>query len=307
MRRVRDLPSLDLLKGFESAARHLSFTRAADELFLTQSAVSRQVKSLEEQLGVPLFKRDTRALALTEAGQLLYATVREMLNALDETVTRIGAADLERKLAVTTPVSFASVWLVPRLAAFRKAHADIAVHLVASNEVVNLERNHIDLAIRIYVGDTLPRDALPLVSEEVFPVCSPHLLQDASRPLREPADLAHHVLIHFDEAAGRWPNLTWSRWLSLRGLGSLRPAGIAGFNLYDHVIQAAIAGEGVALGRSPLVSDLLRRKVLVAPFPERSATGYHYYVFVADASAQRAAVHAFIGWLKEELARDQAV
>ncbi|HEU0203197.1 MAG TPA: transcriptional regulator GcvA [Burkholderiaceae bacterium] len=304
MRRSRDLPSLDLLKGFESAARHSSFTRAAEELFVTQSAVSRQVKALEEQLGVPLFKRDTRTLVLTEAGQMLFASVTDILRTLDDTVTRIGAADLERRLTVTTTVSLASVWLVPRLSLFRAAHPGIAVHLVATNDLLHLERSQIDLAIRLSITDHVPSNAMPLIGEKVFPVCSPQLLNDPTRPLRRPEDLAHHVLVHFDEAAGRYPSLTWSRWLATRGLGSLQPAGLAGFNLYDHVIQAALAGSGVALGRSPLVNDLLRRGVLVEPFAERSETGFQYYVVVAEASAERAAVNAFIGWLKEQLACD---
>jgi DNA-binding transcriptional LysR family regulator len=301
MRRLRDLPSLDLLRGFEASARHASFTKAADELFLTQSAVSRQIKALEEQLGVELFRRNNRSLELSEAGRTLFETVSRMLEALDHALDRIAHANVGRPLTVTTTVSFASTWLVPRLPGFRKQHPDVDVRLAANNAIVNLERQQIDLAIRLLEQAGVPPGALQLAGEQIFPVCAPSLLRRREAPLRTPADLDQQVLLHFDEAEGRWPNLTWSHWLRQAGLPELRPLHSVGFSHYEHVIQAAIAGEGVALGRLPLISSLLDRKILSAPFPERSASGREYYVVVAEGSAQRAAVQAFIAWLQAEI------
>lgn len=292
----RSLPSLDLLRGFEAAARHLSFTRAAAELFVTQSAVSRQIKTLEERLGVLLFRRGNRELFLTEEGQRLYKSVREALQHIEQTV-----ASLQRREAapvtVTASVSFASLWLVPRLQEFRRACPHVDVRIAADNRVLDLERSRIDLAIRYGRIDDMPAEGELLFGETIFPVCSPALLREPSRPLREPADLARHTLLQLDNLAADWPWLSWTEWLESMGLGHLKPAGVLRFSHYDHLIQAALAGEGIALGRDPLIRQSLQEGRLVAPFVSRKASPRGYYL-LRSRLANPEQIETFVSWLK---------
>lgn len=306
MRPSRNLPSLDLIKGFEAAARHLSFTKAAQELFVTQSAVSRQIKALEDHLGVALFRRYNRALLLTDAGQLLFRTAAEVLRLLDAATAKLAGDTSGRMLTVTTTVSFAALWLVPRLPRFRKAHPEIDVRISANNEIFNLERQDIDLAIRFCEPKAAPPDAIRMSGEEVFPVCGPALLRDRSRPLRKPGDLARHVLLHIDDPASRWPWLNWPEWLEALGIPDIKPAGTLRFSHYDQLIQAAIEGEGVALGRDPLVTRLIRQGLLVAPFGRRKPTSRAYFIIATPGAAGRPAVEDFIAWLLAEIRYDAA-
>ncbi len=298
------LPSLDLLRGFEAAARHMSFTRAAAELHVTQSAISRQIKTLEDHLGVPLFRRMNRALKLTPEGETLYATAQSVMRQIEDATARLGARDDARMLTVTTTVSFAALWLVPRLARFREARPGIDVRLAAGNDLSNLERDRIDIAVRFLEPRAAPAGALPLTGEEVFPVCSPALLRDRARPLKKPADLARHVMLHYDDPAGQWPWLAWNQWLDAFHLGDLKPAGIARYSHYDQLIQAAVEGEGVALGRTPLVLRFLKRGTLVAPFRDRVAGTREYFIIVAPQSAARPQVKQFVSWLQQEIRRE---
>ena len=181
------LPSLDLLQGFEAAARHLSFTKAGEELFITQSAVSRQIKELEDKLGVELFHRRHRALVLTDAGQQLYAAAAQVLTTMRTATSRLRAQQGKRPLAVTTTASFAALWLIPRLAGFRRTHPEVDVRITADTRVQDLERDGLDLAIRHGPASLAGPNAVRLFGEKVFPVCSPKLIKKL--PLREPADL----------------------------------------------------------------------------------------------------------------------
>jgi DNA-binding transcriptional LysR family regulator len=214
----RNLPSLDLLRGFEAAARTLSFTKAAGELFITQSAVSRQIKALEEHLGVALFQRMNRALLLTDAGQTFYRTASLVLGLVEEAVAKLSHPASGSMVTVTASVSFAALWLVPRLTSFRQAHPEIDVRISANNEILNLQRDRIDLAVRFCKSEAAPKNAIRLFGEEVFPVCSPSVLRDRSKPLKKPADLAKHVLLHIDDPDGRWPG--WNG----RVVGCAQPA-----------------------------------------------------------------------------------
>ena len=304
MRTTRRLPSLDLIRGFEAAARQMSFTRAAAELHVTQSAVSRQIKTLEDDLGAKLFTRLNRALKLTSEGEALYVTARSVMRQLEEATARLSARGDERLLTVTTTVSFAALWLVPRLARFRKVRPGIDVRLAAGNELANLERDRIDVAIRFMEPRAAPAGALPLTGEEAFPVCSPALLRDRARPLKKPADLARHVMLHFDDPAGQWPWLSWNQWLDVFHLADMKPAGVAHYSHYDQLIQAAIEGEGVALGRTPLVERLLKSGALVAPFKDRVAATREYFIIVAPHAAARPQVQRFVAWLQQEIRRE---
>ena len=298
------LPSLDLLKGFEAAARHLSFTRAAEELFLTQSALSRQMQTLEEQLGLPLFERRHRQLLLTEAGQVLHAAARSVLDEVRQAVAAIRRDRATVPLTVSTNQPFASLWLIPRLARFRERHPDVDVYISADNRIVDLEREHIDLAVR-YCGEAgAPPGSRRLFGERLFPVCSPALASDRARPLKRPEDLKHHVLLHIDDERGRFPWLNWSAWLAAIGIDRLAPAGSLRFNHFDQVIQAAVDGQGVALGREPLIDRLLRQRKLVAPFPDRYGTPRAYYIVRSAHGALRDEAQAFSDWLQEEARAD---
>ncbi|MBI2312497.1 MAG: transcriptional regulator GcvA [Betaproteobacteria bacterium] len=299
-------PSLDLLRGFEAAARHLSFTKAGEELFITQSAVSRQIQALEERLGVHLFQRRHRSLLLTEEGQVLYRATAEALERLRRALEQVTEAGGAKQVSVTTTAGFASLWLIPRLAGFRAACPGVDVRISATNAVLNLERERIDVAIRYFSPERIDPDAVKLFGEEVSPVCSPRLLKDRSRPLAVPADLRHHVLIHFeDPKAFRWP-VVWQAWLEAEGVGDIEPAGVLHFSQYDQVIQAAVEGQGVALGRFPLMRRMIREGKLVAPFSRVASPARGYFVVRSKHAGGRPEVQAFIDWLVAEAEKDGA-
>ena len=301
---TRFLPPLDLLRGFESAARHLSFTKAAAELFLTQSAVSRQIQSLEDFLGAPLFERRHKALALTDAGITYYRTVAAVLGELREATQRLRERAHRHVLTVTSTVSFASMWLVPRLARFQKEHPEIDVRVSATPLVVDMEREGIDLAIRDCPDGTAPAGAVRLMGEQICAVCSPAYLSGAGGALAEPSQLRHHVLLALHDPAGRWPWLQWTSWLEAAGLEDLQPAGRLSYDQYDQVIQAALHGQGVALGRMTLVNRMIRGGQLIALFgSRRQLTRAFHAVFSRGASA-RPEVRRFVEWMQREIDRE---
>ena len=292
-----DLPPLDALVAFESAARHLSFTRAAEEVALTQSAVSRQIQALESRLGVTLFRRLHRAIALTDEGRTLQLAVVDALVRLDRATREIRQTDRIKSVIVTTTAGFAGLWLIPRLADFVAAHPGIDVRITTSYELVNLERDAVDVAIRYRPIDVaLPAGAMTLFGETVFPVCSPKLRASKVAPLREPADLARHILLNM-EGDNSEQLLDWNLWLHALGVADLKPAGMLRFSSYDQIIQAAIAGQGVALGRMPLLERQLAERQLVAPFRKSLVSPRGYCVIVSTRSADRPEVRAFVDWL----------
>ena len=296
------LPPLDLLVGFESAARHLSFTKAGEELFLTQSAVSRQIKDLEDELGVALFQRRHRSLALTEAGQQFYAAAAQVLTTMRSATERLQAqAGKRRPLSVTTTHSFAALWLIPRLAGFTRTHPGVDVRITAETRVQDLERDGLDLAIRHGPASLAGPNAVRLFGEKVFPVCSPKLLKKT--PLKVPADLRHHILLHYDDPDGRHPWLHWKSWLEVERIADLKPAGTLTFSGYEQIIPAAVAGHGVALGRSPLVKDLLTSGELVAPFRSHADPARAYFAILSKSAASRPEVGEFVSWLRDEAAK----
>ncbi|HYL91244.1 MAG TPA: transcriptional regulator GcvA [Burkholderiales bacterium] len=297
----RNFPSLDLLEGFEAAARHLSFTKAGEELFLTQSAVSRQIKELEDQLGLPLFHRRHRALVLTDAGQQFYAATAQVLTTMRTATSRLKAQSGRKPLSVTTTNSFAALWLVPRLAGFTRTHPGVDVRIMAETKVQDLDRDGLDLAIRHGPASLAGPNAVKLFGERVFPVCSPKLLKKI--PLREPADLKNHVLLQYDDPDGRHPWLHWKSWLEVAGVADLRPAGTLSFSGFEQIIPAAVAGHGVALGRSPLVKDLIASNDLIAPFKTSADPARAYFIITSKGAAGRPEVAGFVGWLKEEAKR----
>jgi DNA-binding transcriptional LysR family regulator len=290
------LPPLDLLTAFEAAARHLSFTKAATERFLTQSAISRQIKALEDDLGVALFRRKHRALALTDEGARLNEAVRTAMKELRAEVTRIRAPQRREVVALTTTPGLASLWLIPRLNDFLQTHPGVDVRFDTSLERRDLSAEGFDLAIRYArVGSSTGPQ---LFREVTLPVCSPTLAQSRARPLKVPADLRHHTLLQITVPPGAGVPLEWQPWLQAVGLGNLEPASTLSFSNYDSAIAAALQGQGVALGRRPLIDALLRSRKLIAPFKHDAiASERAYFLVFAPAARSRPAVRALEQWL----------
>lgn len=291
------------LRGFELAARHLSFTTAAAELNLTQSSISRQIATLERQVGKPLFVRKTRALALTPAGAQLLQAVQQALRTVDRCIDTIRGADERQRVTLTTYASFASLWLVPRLALFQREHPGIEIRLDASDRVVDLQAEEVDLAIRWIPVHKLPADATPLIDDAFAPAISPRLLQGA--PLRAPAALARWPLLELDASVPGEDAVNWANWFAFAGAGAVEPAaGRLVFSYVDQVVQAAVRGQGVALVRSPFLQDVLASGDLVMPFPELTMpSGYRDAMLLGPGVQRKAHVAQFVAWLTEQFAQ----
>ena len=298
---LQRLPPLDLIRGFEAAARLLNITAAAVELFLTQSAVSRQIKMLEEQLGVALFRRKHRGLELTDAGRRYYDAVAQALRLVREATEE--ARGQPRMLTVTTTPGFASLWLIPRLAEFTGSHPNIDVRISATYDLIPLERQNVDVAIRY--GAAKPDQGAWLFGERLMPVCSPALLRDPARPLRAPADIAHHVLLHLESKPGAMPWMDWATWMRTMGIEGVKPAGTLRFSRYDEVVAAAVAGQGIAPGGVPLLNRLLREKRLVAPFKGSSVSPCGYFLVESAEAKKREAVRDFVTWVLKQTKVDR--
>lgn len=303
--RLRTRPvAVGHLRAFEAVARHLSFRAAAEELSLTQSAVSRQIQALEDEVGVALFLRHTRAVELTGAGAQLLRAARPSLDRLDSTVRQIRQAAGRLSVSISTWASFASMWLIPRLEAFQRDHPDIDIRIDASDVPVDLETADVDLALRYAAGVNVPRSARRLFGEQLTPVASPWLLNSGQR-LRQPADLARFTLIEASDAH-RTPFLewlSWSRWFSERALPPIEPRRWLYLNYAHQIAQAALAGQGVALARVPLVADLLASRDLIEVLPDqRMESPLAYWLIVGPRSGSRPEVRAFCDWLQAQAA-----
>lgn len=288
----RELPSLNALRAFEAAARLLSFTRAADELAVTQAAISHQIKGLEEWLGVLLFQRLPRRLALTEAGRELLGSVRDAFDRIEAAVSHTRRNDGSGPLTVTVVPSFAAKWLVPRLGRFQTAHPDIEVRIAADIRLTRFD-DGVDLAIRAGRGPWPGLVCERLLDEELFPVCSPRLLA-GPRPLSAPADLRHHTLLHDDFEHD------WRMWLQAAGVAEVDWRRGPRFSDSSMVVQAAVEGQGVALARSALAQEDLKAGRLVRPFRIDIASDLAYYIVCPPAHAGRHKVRAFRDWLMQE-------
>lgn len=294
---------LAALRGFDASARHLSFTLAAQELKLTPSSVSRQIAALERQVGKALFVRHTRALSLTAAGSLLQQAVRQALATVDQSVDAIRGTGGARRLTLSTYPSFASLWLAPRLAPFQRLHPDIEIRLDASDRVVDLEAEDVDLAVRWVLDSRVAPGAALLIEDVLTPMISPRLL--AGRTLKRPADLAQWPLLELDGSVPGALGQTWARWFDYAGAGAVEPrAGRLVFSFNDQTVQAAIRGQGVALVHSPFVEDCVASGDLLMPFPKlRMPAGYRHVLIVHPDVARRPHVAEFVAWLREQFAR----
>lgn len=296
---MRELPPLEPLRAFEAAARLLSFTRAAAELHVTQSAVSKQVIALEEALCTRLFERRTRALALTTGGERLFRSVGLAFAELRAATVELRG-DGEPTVTIATTQAFASFWLIPRLEDFRHRQPGIDIRISADTRVVDLERGGYDCAVRYLQDRQAPAGALRLFGDTVLPVVSPAWLHKSGRPLTKPADLTDHILLVYEDDAQSRPWLSWPAWLEMAGHPRLRPAGSIAFNHFAAALRAAVDGQGVALATLGLVSDLLKDGRLVAPLPQRFSNPRSYYLVRPARSRPNPALGPFLEWLEQQ-------
>jgi len=286
------LPSLNGLRAFEAAARHLSFTQAAAELNVTQTAISHQIKRLEEELGIRLFIRQNRALALTPQARDYLPGIRAAFNDLRLATDRLLRRDNDRVLTVSTLASLAAKWLLPRLSAFQEAHPQIDVRITTSTSLVDFRTDDVDAAIRYGRGQWPGLRADWLTADHLFPVCSPALLE-GDNPLRCPEDLANHTLLH----SGGYED-DWRVWLTAAGI----PTNISKhpgqtFDLIFMTLQAAIDGLGVAVGRSTYVEGDIAKGRLVVPFKIRLPADAGFYLVSPESTANTPKLKAFREWM----------
>ncbi|TQV72469.1 transcriptional regulator GcvA [Denitrobaculum tricleocarpae] len=305
---MRPLPPLNALRAFETAARHLSFTKAAAELNVTPAAVSHQIKALEELLGVLLFRRLPRALRLTDAGQAALPILGQGFEKLSQAVEQIRAHSESGLLTISVSPSFGALWLVPRLERFRARHPEIETRIDGTDRRVDLTRGDADVALRYgpggYDGVRVDR----LFGQVNTPVCSPALLRgaqpmtkspQAKQPLRSPEDLRHHTLLHI---VWKDAEASWRMWLLAAGLPDIDPTRGPHFTQESMAVEAALDGQGVALVGDILVADHLAAGRLVRPFDPSLSTPltFAYYLLSTNDSAEQPKVTAFRTWLLEE-------
>ncbi len=298
---MRKLPPLRALHAFEAAARHLSFGAAAKELGVTPTAISHQIKQLEEACGVTLFQRRPRPLLLTSAGARLYPALRNGFDALASAVTLLAEADAQAPLRVTSTNAFASKWLVPQLPKWREENPDIPLEIIGTDAVLDVRAGAADVAIR-----HARKPPLDFVTHEVFrdayvPVCSPRLLEQHG-PIERAADLLRLPLIHYDWINGDPEAPTWRQWLDVArsidpGFNATEKARDLSFSEELHAIDAVIGGQGVAIVSDVIVSNELRNGLLVKAHP-LSLPGYGFYLVSMAHSARAPAIEAFSVWMR---------
>jgi LysR family transcriptional regulator, glycine cleavage system transcriptional activator len=293
----RRLPPLNALKAFEAAARHESFTRAAEELFVTQGAVSQQVKALEAELGLKLFSRERQRLVITEAGRDYLAVVRDALDRIAIGTERLVQRQASGVLTISTSPDFAAKWLVHRFGKFAETHADIDLRISATMHHVDFAQEDVDLAVRHGNGNWAGLDAVRLTTEELFPVCSPKLVAGRRRPAK-PADLLKLPLLHLDSRAD------WTKWFEAAGTADTERSHGPIMNRASMVIDAAVDGHGVALARTTLAAwDLINRR-LVRPFDLTLRLSKTYWIVCPKATAAMPKITKFRDWLLAEAAAD---
>ena len=304
--RTRRPLALNALRAFEAVARRLNFSDAAEELFVTQSAVSRQIKGLEDELGAALFVRGTRHVELTQSGRLLQRSVESGLGQIDASVRQIRQARSRKRVSVTTFASFGSLWLLPRIEAFQRQHPDIDIRVSATDAIADLDDPELDLSLRYCSPAQAPEGAVRLFGEILTPVVSRSLMEQIRRgqapPLATPADLAQHTLAEEDDTKISTEFLSWRRWLTLHDQPALEPKRWLYLNFTYQQVQAALAGHGVALARVALVFEALQRGELIEPFGDtgRMSSPYLYWLIVSPLGQARPEVAQFSEWVIEQ-------
>lgn len=303
------IPGTRALKALDAAARHLNFTRAADELGLTPAAISHQIKEIEDQLGLVLFVRTSRAVQLTAAGAIIHEAAVEALGALGRAVAK--ARKMSRGLAelrVSSDATFASKWLMPRIDLFRKAHPGIELRFDVSSEVRDFDQDDIDMAIRFGAGKYPGLAARRLFDNVIIPVCSPRLLKSGP-PLDEPRDLLKHTLVHIEwsRQGVTWPN--WRMWMTAAGIDDFDDSRCVLFSDSSHCVQAAIDGNAVALADFAMVANDLSEGRLIRPFELgiKMPADFAYHLVYPQASAQDGRITAFADWILDQSAKTHDV
>ncbi len=287
------LPSLNGLRAFEAAARHLSFTNAALELNVTQTAISHQIRRLEEELGLRLFERKNRSLALTPKAAEYLPGIRAAFQDLRFATDRLLRKDDDKVLTISLMTSLATKWLLPRLSSFQEQHPDIDVRITTSAELVDFRRGDVDAAIRYGRGQWKDLHADWLMADQMFPVCSPALLKGPNA-LKKPEDIARFTLLHTTSY-----NDDWRLWLTAAGLPTeiAKNPGLT-FDLSFMTVQAAIDGIGIAIGHTSFVQDDIAKGRLVAPFDVTLPQDAGYYFVAPEENAKLPKIVAFGEWLK---------
>jgi LysR family glycine cleavage system transcriptional activator len=293
----RRLPPLNAVKAFEAAARHLSFTRAAEELFVTQAAVSHQIKALEDFLGLKLFRRKNRSLLLTEEGQSYFLDIKDIFIELGEATNRLLARSAVGSLTVSMSPSFAIQWLVPRLAKFSEKNPDIDVRIKAVDSNANSLTDDVDVAIYYGQGNWPGLRADKLRNEVLIPVCSPLLLNSA-KPLAQPSDLKFHTLLHDSNRQD------WQAWFRQCGVSDINVNQGPIFSHSSLVLQAAVHGQGVALGYSVLARPDIKAGRLVCPFSEVLVSKEAYYLVCQQNHSEIGKISAFREWMLDMFAEE---
>nr|WP_233175929.1 LysR substrate-binding domain-containing protein [Dyella sp. ASV24] len=288
---------MEPLRGFVAVGRHMSVTLAAQELCLTQSAVSRQVQALEQRLGVKLLRRGHRSVTFTAEGERLFRDADLALRQLQQAIAAVATTTATRPVTLSASIGLTALWLLPRLGRFQQRHPTIDLRVAASNRLVDLPAENVDLAIRYCAHTDAPAGGRHLFDERIAPVASP---LPKRRRLRTPADLDGQVLLEYEDAQRPW--LQWRDWLQARGW-KIKPKAILRFNQYDQVVHSALAGQGIALGRLPLLGQWLKNGHLRTLDTPRAPQGTdHAYWLLQGDDAPRDSVNAVIAWLRSEAA-----
>lgn len=290
------LSSLDLIRGFVAVGRRMSITLASQDLFLTQSAVSRQVNALEEQLGVKLLVRGYRSISFTPEGERLFRSADAAVQQLQDVLGEIHTTGVLRPVTLSASIGVTGLWLLPRLSRLHKRHPGIDIRVSANNKLADLRNDGIDLAIRYITPSLAPEGATHLFGESIAPVAHPSL---GLKSLRSAQALSKLTLLEFDDPKHAW--LQWGDWLSAAGWDDVKPQRVLRFNQYDQVVQAALDGQGVALGRLELIQPLLddHRLVQLAPPKHRPETTHAYWLVRAN-QHPRGDVRRVADWIEEE-------
>ncbi len=290
------IPSVDSLRGFVAVGRRMSITLAAGDLFLTQSAVSRQIHGLETALGVKLFERTHRAIRFTPEGEQLFVAADSAMQQLQDALGVLEDNVRRRPVTITASIGFVGLWLLPRLGAFQQAYPEIEVRISANNQIVDVRKDGLDIAIRYGEERLMPPGASRLFGETVFPVAHPSL---GMKRLDSAELIERSTLLEFEgDSSFAWQ---WSNWLESQGWAGIKPKGILRFNLYDQLIHAAVAGQGIALGKGQIIAPMLADGRLIAlptPFPGPSSNKV-YYLIQRDSPASNQA-QALIDWIRTE-------
>lgn len=300
------LPPLDLLRSFEAVARHRSFTLAAAELCVTQSAVSRQVRALEEELGQSLFRRLHRAIELTPAGQRLFDSVTLGLDEIAGCLAALGAAAKAPQITVSATTAFALFWLMPRLERFGALQPEIDLRVLASDQTVRPGGGEVDVAILFGAGHWEGLDARLLFGERIYPVCSPGYLRDHPE-LQQPRDLLDQTLLHLEYPRAATGGVDWRQWLLQQGVNGQPVRRAIRLNSYPMVLQAAEAGRGVALGWGYITDTMLAEGRLICPVGKTLETRDGYYLCTSAETAQTPAIASFLQWIEEEARGDHGL